>query len=79
MSGLLGRKGEVSDEINELNTILEERALTQSKEIFRGLNRIGIDTIVVRYVKSSHSSVWAPELMMDRFKRGLDWMNKYVT
>jgi hypothetical protein len=55
MSGLIDRKGKVSDEINELNTILEERALTKVKEIFCGLKRIGIETKVLRYVQSSHS------------------------
>jgi dipeptidyl aminopeptidase/acylaminoacyl peptidase len=52
--------------------------VTQAEEMFRGLKRMGVETIMVRYVRSSHGGGWAPELMIDRLKRGLEWMNKYL-
>jgi len=52
--------------------------VTQAEEMFRGLKRMNVETMMVRYVRSSHGGGWAPELMLDRLEQELEWMNKYV-
>jgi len=52
--------------------------VTQAEEMFRGLKRLGVETEMVLYRKSSHGGGWSINATIDRQKRTLEWLNKYL-
>jgi dipeptidyl aminopeptidase/acylaminoacyl peptidase len=50
----------------------------QSEEMFRAVKRLGVDTMLVRYMGEGHGIRKRPSNKVDYYQRHLDWFAKYL-